>query len=64
MSCNILNFFFILLGGWVGILYRNYLQRNFERHPSIFKPTFRDVDFDVLYPKLQKKPKVSSPTKF
>jgi len=51
MLWNILNLLVIGLSGVVVILYRNYLRRKFAQNPSEYRPTFRDIDFDTLYPK-------------
>jgi hypothetical protein len=63
MLWNILNLLFIFLSGVVGILYRNHLQRNFAKNPSKFRPTFRDIDFDTLYPARLKNTESSNTTK-
>jgi len=61
MLLGILNLLFVCLSGVVAILYRNCLQRDFERNPHKFLPTFRDVDFDTLYNDRLKKSISSEP---
>ena len=59
MPWNILNLLVICLSGVVAILYRNYLRRSFSQNPPKYQPSFRDIDFDTLYPDRLKNTKSS-----